>query len=46
LSDDEVFKKVMISKENKHMFIKILNGLLAKEKAYVIDALEDKEMVK
>jgi len=46
LSDDEIFKKVMSSKENKHKFINILSGLPVEEKSYVVDALEDVEMTK
>ena len=46
MSDDEVFKKIMSSKENKHRFIKLINGLPVEEKPYVVDELEDEEVVK
>lgn len=36
----------MGSKENKYRFIKILNGLLVEEKAYVINVFKYKEVVK
>lgn len=46
MGDDEIFKKVMSYNEDKHRFIKILNGLPVEEKDYTIDALEDEEVVK
>jgi len=46
LSDDEIFKKVMSSKENKNRFFKLLSGLPVEKKAYTIDTLEDEEVAK
>ena len=36
----------MSSKENKQRFIKIISVLQVEEKAYVVDALKDKEVGK
>lgn len=45
-SDDEIFRKFMTSKENKHKFIKLLSELLVEEKSYVVYALEDEVVMK
>lgn len=44
MSDDKIVIKVMIYKENKYKFIKLLDGLPVEEKSYIVDALKDEEV--